>query len=64
MKHKAVIMVTIEVHPVNEKEECTGKIVPSEKLSEYSLKRSQLKIIEGFDEHDCLLKVKEWLLGK
>lgn len=61
-RHKAVILLNIEVHPVDERtQECTAKTVSPDKLKEYNIKSKQIVCIEGFDEHDCLLKVKNWL---
>lgn len=64
MKHKAVIMITVEVHPVNDLNECTGEIISSEELKKYNLKREQLKVIDGFDKNDCLTKLTQWINEK
>lgn len=60
-KFKAILHVTLEVHPVDQNNQCTGHIVPSAKLAEYGLKAQKLFYIEGQDLHHTLMNVKEKL---
>jgi hypothetical protein len=61
-KHRAIIHVSIEVHPLVEKTgECDGHMVPNTKLKEYNIKLHELFSIDGDNLHFCLLKVREKL---
>lgn len=56
--YRAVVYLNLEVHPLDSNGECSGRIVSLSKLAEYSLKDRMLLKIDGFDMHDCLMKLK------
>lgn len=64
-KHRAIIIVSnCEVHPVLENtNECSGVPVSKDKLAEYDIEFPFIITIDGFDQHDCLMKLKNRLTG-
>lgn len=61
--HKAVILLTIEVHEILPSGECSGQPVPNNILKEYGLKRNMVVSVDGHDMDDCLKKLKEKVDG-
>jgi len=59
--HKAVLLVNIEVHDVLATGECSGNVVPLDKLKEYGLDGSMLASVDGYDLDNCLKKLKKKL---
>lgn len=57
--HKAIILLTIEVHDILPSGECSGQPVPQNTLKEHGLKRNMTVTVDGFDMDDCLKKLKE-----
>jgi hypothetical protein len=57
-KHMAVILFTIEVHELLDSGECSGNMVSAEKLQSYGLNQYMKRKVTGFDEFDCLKKLK------
>jgi hypothetical protein len=60
-KHRALIEIKIEIHDVLDTGEFSGHPVNLAQHQDYNIKRLQYHQIEGFDRHDCLMKVKQWL---
>ena len=56
--HVAVINVSLEVHSVLDSGECSGKVVSTDKLSEYNIKPHFLLSVTGNNMEDCLSKLK------
>lgn len=59
MIHKAVILMTIEVHDVLPTGECSGNIVSSDVLSEYGIKPKTLLSVDGNSKEECLSKLRD-----
>ncbi len=59
--HIAVLNVMVEVHSLLDSGECSGNVVNEATLGEYGIKPAFLLRVEGFDRHDCLMKLKEKL---
>ena len=59
--YRAIINMNIEVHKVNDKNECSGMIVPTNELSGYGLANCMLLAIDGQTKNDCLTKLSELL---
>lgn len=57
--HKAILLINLEVHSVNDKGECEGRVLTRQELSEYGIKPKFTATINGFDKHNCLVKLKE-----
>lgn len=57
-KHKAVVLLTIEVHPVNEHNECTGEVVSLQTLKDSNLHKYITLDIDGVNLDDCLVKLQ------
>ena len=63
-KHKAIIIVSqCEVHALTDTGECEGIPVPSAKLKAYGIKFPFVITVDGFDQHDCLVQLKNRLIG-
>lgn len=60
-KHKAIIQLRIEIHEVLPTGECSGKPLSLKDFPEYGLKNTMLMAVDGYDRHDCLLKLKQKL---
>lgn len=61
--HKAVILLTVEVHEILPSGECSGQPVPNNILKEHGLKRNMVVSVDGHDMDDCLKKLKEKIDG-
>lgn len=64
VKHRAVLSISLEVHPIIEKTgECSGHPISLAKLKEYGIKSQSLKKVDGNNLHECLMNLKEKLEG-
>lgn len=59
--HTAVINIQIEVHSLDDKGQCSGKVLNSQTLEAAGLKPSMLFSVSGIDAEDCLRKLVEKL---
>lgn len=59
-EHKAIIKVTVEVHPVKNRE-CGFPTVPPSELNEFGIKPKMIVSISGNSKSECLNKLKKWL---
>lgn len=57
--HKAVCLLTIEVHEQLPSGECSGKLVTSKEMAEFGIKPKMIISCSGFDRQDCLRKLKK-----
>jgi len=58
-KHKAVILMTVEVHELLESGECSGRPVKTEELLKYGISPKQTISITGETKDFCLRKLSE-----
>ncbi len=58
-KHRAVILLNIEVHPLNDDGACSGQSVSNQILKDSGVSRYTTVSVDGFDLDDCLRKLKE-----
>ena len=58
-KHKAVILMTIEVHEVLKNGECSGNPVKTAELQKYNILPKQVISVEGENKDLCLKKLAE-----
>ncbi len=56
--HKAVINVQIEVHALDDMNQCSGRVLNNETLRQFGLHSSILLVVEGITAEDCLTKLK------
>lgn len=56
--HKAVILMTVEIHEVLDNGECSGKPLNSSELEPMGIKPKQLLQVNGQNKDDCLKKLK------
>ncbi len=56
--HKAVILMTVEVHEVLDTGECSGKPISSDELSKFKIKTKQILEVNGQNKQDCLEKLQ------
>jgi hypothetical protein len=61
-KHKASLLIRVEVHEQAENGECITPVTPSE-LAQFDIKTKAVYTIEGFDKFECLKKLKGVLDG-
>ena len=59
--HTAVINIRIEVHVLDDKGQCSGKVLNDSALSDFGIRPSFLLSVDGIDAEDCLNKLKEKL---
>lgn len=57
-QHKAVILMTVEVHEVLDSGECSGKPVSAAELKKYGIVGKSVQQITGQNKDDCLKKLK------
>ena len=57
--YRAIINLNVEVHKVNDKNECSGMIVSTSELLPYDLRNSMLLSVDGATKNDCLTKLSE-----
>ena len=60
-EHKAVVLMTIEIHEVLPTGECCGFPVPPEELKEYGLNPKAVLTLTGQTKEECLKKLKKVL---
>lgn len=60
-KHRAILNLQFEVHPLSKNGECDGHIVSTAKLKEYGLNPRKLYKLDAENLHFLLLKLKEIL---
>lgn len=60
-KHRAILNISFEIHPLSKNGECNGHIVPASKLKEYDLKSKRLYKLDGENLNFLLSKLKEIL---
>lgn len=58
-KHRAILLVQMEVHELESNGQCSGHIVNNTKLAEYGLKSKFTIKIDGNNLDECLRKLKE-----
>jgi len=56
--HQAVMLLQIEVHPVDNGR-CTGQIVPKSELEQYGLTNKQVIVVSADNKADLLIKLKK-----
>jgi hypothetical protein len=61
-KHRAQLLIRIEVNELDNNGECSNTISAKE-LSEFDIKTKAVYTIEGFDKFECIKKLKEILDG-
>lgn len=57
--HQAIILMNIEVQDVLPTGELSGKVLKTEELAQFGLKKTMVLSVEGFDKFECLKKLKE-----
>ena len=57
--HKAVCLLSIEVHSILPSGECSGKLVTKAELSEFNIKPKVVVSVSGFSKKDCLNKLRK-----
>ncbi len=62
-QHKAVILMTVEVHEVLDTGECCGIPVSENELQKYKLAGKQVLQVNGQNKDDCLKKLKGLIDG-
>jgi hypothetical protein len=58
-KHKAVMLITVEVHEVLDSGECSGKPVSAGELKKFGIDTKSVKQITGENKDNCLKKLKK-----
>jgi len=59
--HRAVVLLTVHVNEVLPTGENAGKLVDKEELDKFGIKPKLVKSVTGFDQNDCLKKLKDIL---
>lgn len=57
--YQAVILLNIEVQDVLPTGELSGRILKSDELEKFGLRKNMVVSVEGFDKFECLKKLKE-----
>lgn len=61
--HGAIMNIQLEIQPILETGEYSGKPIPKQKIKDAGLKNKMLVQIKGDSLEDCIRKVKEALSG-
>lgn len=57
-KHRAIILLKVEIHSVSAANECTGHLVDRSEMEKFKIQPKKIYSIDGFDRTDCLKKLK------
>lgn len=61
MKQRAILNIGIEVHGLNQNQECDGHVLANAQLREYGIKPRSVYKMDGETVHDVLTKLKRIL---
>ena len=61
LKHRCILNIDLEIHPLAKSGECDGHIVSKDKFKEYGIKSKAIYKLDGENLHFLLIKLKELL---
>lgn len=61
--HKAIILLNLEIHEVDQIGLCSGNIVSSSILNKYGLSPNILLNVDGLTQEECIHKVVDLVKG-